>query len=312
VTWPNPIWNAEHRLRNGWWVLAFFVVLASGLFPFLLSAKQAETAVSPGVQAAVVLVASLVCQGLRRRPIGELTGRLDRRWPRELFMGFLAGAILMLLPALALAALGILTWTVNAASLATLPGAFAVLAGAVIAEELVFRGFVFQRLIDGLGPWPAQLILAAYFVLTHATGLAAAGELRPLASVNIFLASLLFGLAYLRTRSLALPLGLHFAANVTQGPLLGLGVSGDLQPGLLTPHLTAAPAWLTGGAFGLEASVPGLIAVIVATILLARWRAGRSYGENVDHADVAPSSKPSLNGRPVDGGATEPPSSSRR
>ena len=47
-----------------------------------------------------------------------------------------------------------------------------------VAEELLFRGFPFQRLVDGIGAWPAQLLMAGYFVLTHSTGLAAAPACR--------------------------------------------------------------------------------------------------------------------------------------
>lgn len=105
-----------------------------------------------------------------------------------------------------------------------------------------------------------------------------AGEVQPaaigaavllMAGVNIFAASILFGLAFLRTRSLAMPIGLHFMANVTQGVILGFGVSGTAEPALLRPIPTSGLGWLTGGAFGLEASLPGLIAVLVAVMVVA-------------------------------------------
>ena len=69
-----------------------------------------------------------------------------------------------------------------------------------------------------------------------------------------------------------MPLGLHLAANVVQGPVLGFGVSGDQQPGLLIPALGRAPAWLDGGRFGLEASLPGLLGVSALLVVLLRWR----------------------------------------
>jgi len=65
---------------------------------------------------------------------------------------------------------------------------------------------------------------------------------------------------------------LHFAANVVQGPVLGFGVSGGDQPGLLTPVMAGDQPWMTGGAFGLEASVPGFVSVVVMTLLLGVWR----------------------------------------
>jgi hypothetical protein len=68
-----------------------------------------------------------------------------------------------------------------------------------------------------------------------------------------------------------MPLGIHFAANLTQGTVLGFGVSGNNGAGLLRPVFGEGPDWLTGGAFGLEASVPGLVCVIVAGVWVYRW-----------------------------------------
>ena len=145
-------------------------------------------------------------------------------------------------------------------------------AGVALAEEVLFRGVLFQRLGAGLGPWPAQVLVAGYFLLTHSHNPGMEGSVKVLAGLNIFLASLLFGVAQLRTRSLAMPVGLHLLANLVQGGLLGLGVSGTDNEGVLKPLFAQAPAWLTGGRFGLEASVPGLVCVVVALFLVYRWK----------------------------------------
>ena len=263
----HPFLNADRRLRNGWWILIFFFVLTA-LFPLLL--------IAPGVsvvqQAGLVAAASGICQLLRRKPMFELVGKLDWSWPRQLVLGGLLGAALMLVPALFLWAIGQVAWQWSGMTLAIFWSAIVLDAGVAVAEELLFRGFVFQRLIDGIGEWPAQLIMAAYFVLVHSAALSAAGGQRYLAGTNIFLASVVFGLAFLRTRSLAMPLGIHFAANMTQGAILGFGVSGNDQAGLLRPVFGNGPDWLTGGAFGLEASAPGLACIIAAGFLVYRWR----------------------------------------
>lgn len=68
-----------------------------------------------------------------------------------------------------------------------------------------------------------------------------------------------------------MPLGLHFMANFMQDTVLGFGVSGNKEQGLFKAVSEHCPASLNGGPFGLEASVPGLIAVIITTILLYRW-----------------------------------------
>ncbi len=61
-------------------------------------------------------------------------------------------------------------------------------------------------------------------------------------------------------------------ANSMQGTILGFGVSGNKEQSLFKAVFEQCPAWLSGGAFGLEASVPGLISVIISTILLYRWK----------------------------------------
>jgi len=69
-----------------------------------------------------------------------------------------------------------------------------------------------------------------------------------------------------------MPLGLHLAANVTQGPILGFGVSGTEGARLLVPLPSGAPAWLDGGSFGLEGSVPGLACLVALLVILRGWR----------------------------------------
>lgn len=264
--------NTDRRLRSGWWIALFFVVLAALLLPLILSAHDSNAGVPLYQQAGIVILASLICQLLRRRAVSEMFGVADLRWSRDLLVGVVLGALLMLVPAALLFASGLVTLQVNAPALAGIWPVIGVLAAAAVTEEVLFRGFLFQRFIDGLGVWPAQFVIAALFTLTHSDALWEIGVQGFLAGANIFLASIMFGLAFLRTRSLALPLGLHFAANVVQGPLLGFGVSGDDQPGWLTPVMSGDQSWMTGGAFGLEASVPGFVSVVVMTLLLRAWR----------------------------------------
>jgi hypothetical protein len=212
---PHPFLNARRRLRNGWWIALFFALLAGLLFPLILTGQRSEAGVPLYQQALVVLLASLLCQALRRRPMSELLGALDLSWPRQFMVGVVAGALLMLAPALLLALSGAVTWHANPDWIAALETGLATMALVALTEELLFRGFLFQRLLDGLGVWPAQILIAALFTLTHSDALATQGAPTYLAGANIFLASVVFGLAYLRTRSLAMPIGLHFAANLT-------------------------------------------------------------------------------------------------
>ena len=106
------------------------------------------------------------------------------------------------------------------------------------------------------------------------------GSIKILASVNIFIASLLFGFAFIKTKSLAMPLGIHFMANWVQGTLLGFGVSGNDELGLLKPQFTMAPEWITGGTFGLEASLFGLVILILITGAFYIWYPSKELNNN--------------------------------
>lgn len=254
----------ENRLRNGWWIAVFLAVTAALLFPTILVYARLGLEVTIWAQIAILAVATAGIQLLRRKPVTEVTGALNLRWFGHLLAGCLVGTALMLVPALFLTLGGWIGWQAMAPGWSALAPALLLMAGVAVAEELLFRGVLFQRLIDGVGVWPAQLLIAALFVMTHMGNPNLEGATRLWAGANIFLASILFGLAWVRTSSLALPIGIHFMANVTQGVILGFGVSGTTEPSLFAPRFLTDLTWLTGGAFGLEASLPGLLAVILA------------------------------------------------
>ena len=258
--------NRGNMLRNGWWMAAFLALIATILIPNIIVSAQFERSVAIWEQGVIVAIATVIIQALRRRPITEVTGPLDSRTLRQLGAGLGAGALLMLAPAGLLWATGLARFDIGSANPADLLAAVVVMAAVAITEELLFRGVLLQRLAAGIGNGPAQVGIGLLFVLTHLDNPGMDGATRLWAGVNIFLASMLFGLAYLRTRGLALPIGLHFMANVMQGIVLGFGVSGNEEPSVLTPAFNSSTTWLTGGQFGLEASLPGLIAV---TLMLA-------------------------------------------
>ncbi len=264
--------NSKQQLRNIWWVAIFFLVLAAITFPMILLSQYYKFEISILYQAVIVIVASLICQLWRREPLSDLFGAFNFRWLKTLALGLLTGAALMFTPSLILLVLGSVTWQNNTIDLLPLLSITIIFAGVAVAEEVLFRGFIFQRLIDSIGQWPTQLIIAGYFLLIHLNNPGMSGSIKVLASINIFLASIMFGLAFIRTKSLAMPIGIHFMANWVQGVVLGFGVSGNEQASLLKPVFKDAPDWVNGGSFGLEASLPGLICVIIIIIMLYKWK----------------------------------------
>lgn len=266
-------YTAESGMRNIWWVPIFLAILTLLLFPLILIAQSRSADVSVPVQAILLIVVTIICQWLRGKSIIEVTGKINLRWLKQLLLGAFIGVVLMLLPALILTISGYTNWQISNLSLPVFLSGLYLYAGVALAEELLFRGFIFQRLIQSLGQWPAQLIIAGMFLLTHISNPGMTGSVKIFASVNIFIASVLFGLAYIKTQSLAMPIGLHLMANVTQGTILGFGVSGNDGQSMFNAGITQCPEWLSGGVFGLEASFPGLFTVICITILLFRWSA---------------------------------------
>lgn len=262
--------NPQKKLRNGWWIAIYFLLLASMLVPLTIWSRDNGGAVAMWQQALISLIAAIALQLLRRQPMGEMFGRFDLHWLKDFGVGCLMGSILMLLPALVLFAGGWVTWHAGTITSTELLSALMLCAAVAVAEEVVFRGVFLQRLKAGIGTWPAQIFVATYFLLTHSANPGMDESVRILASVNIFLASILFGMTYLKTNSLAIPLTLHMMANFVQGSVLGFGVSGHNESGLLQPILGANPVWLTGGQFGLEASLPGLLTVILFIYFVSR------------------------------------------
>ncbi len=131
---------------------------------------------------------------------------------------------------------------------------------AAAAEELLFRGFIFRWLELGLGTWIAVVLSAIIFGLAHAANRGAT----PMSTVAIALeAGVLLSAAYVYSRSLWLPIGIHIGWNFTEGTIFGVDVSGHHATGMVS-GLLHGPEWLTGGAFGVEASLPAVTICLVA------------------------------------------------
>jgi membrane protease YdiL (CAAX protease family) len=121
---------------------------------------------------------------------------------------------------------------------------------ASVHEELLFRGYAFQKLL-GWNRIVALALGALVFAALHAGNHA----VTELALFNIFLGGILLGLAYERYRRLWFPIGLHLAWNVMSGPILGHEVSGFTSMASVLIEIDRGADWLTGGAFGIEGSV---------------------------------------------------------
>jgi membrane protease YdiL (CAAX protease family) len=125
-----------------------------------------------------------------------------------------------------------------------------VYAPAAVHEELLFRGYPYQK-VRTVNRNVAIVFTAAVFAALHARN----AGITPLAIVNLVLAGILLALAYEVYGRLWLPIGIHVAWNVLSGPVLGYDVSGYVSRPTLLAIRGGGAEWLTGGSFGIEASV---------------------------------------------------------
>jgi len=134
-----------------------------------------------------------------------------------------------------------------------------------VVEEVLFRGVLFRQVEAMLGSWAALAITSALFGAAH---LGNPGS-SPFAAFAIAVeAGILLGAAYLLTRRLWLAMGIHAAWNFTQGWVFSIPVSGGKAPLGLLITSREGPEWLTGGAFGLEASAVAMVAATLAGLVL--------------------------------------------
>jgi len=142
---------------------------------------------------------------------------------------------------------------------AGLPVLVVVLLFGAAGEELLFHGYAFQNLVRGVGEFATVLPVGILFGLAHLGN----QGVTLLAVFNTIAWGVLLGCAYLRTRALWLPIGLHFGWNVAM-PFLGVNLSG------FTMGVTGyALRWRvedlwSGGAYGLEG---GLCTTLLVTAL---------------------------------------------
>lgn len=145
-------------------------------------------------------------------------------------------------------------------------------AAAAVTEELIFRGVLF-RIIEGrIGTWLALALTAALFGMSHLFN--AHATLWGALSIAVEAGAML-GAAYVATRNLWVPIGVHFAWNFAEGGIFGTNVSGTDSPRGLLHGVLSGPTAISGGEFGPEASVYALVVGVLVTavfLVVARRR----------------------------------------
>ena len=149
---------------------------------------------------------------------------------------------------------------------------------AALAEELVFRGFVFQLFEKSIGSIKALIVASVFFGFAHCINGLSSDNMAIIFACTFLVveAGIPLNLAYVLSRNLWLPLGIHWSWNFFEGAIFGANVSGlDLKHSLIKAEVTDGILG-GGGVFGPESTVAGLFVGIVFSFLF--WKQVKKSG----------------------------------
>jgi len=288
-------WNPnKHRLRALWRIalqtIFWFAATVILLVPFMPFLPEGETAMESGFDIAIALLCPAILLAvwlagrvLDRRPFTDFGLTLGGGWWLDFGFGLFLGGLLITLVFLTELAAGWVTITGVLAAPAgksfgiamLAPVAMFVLIG--IQEETLFRGYHLINIAEGVrgrrvgargAVIIATLVTAAVFAAVHLFNEHAG----PLAMAGVFMLGIITAAGCVLTGELAIPIGLHITWNFFQDAVFGFPVSGgDLSPATFVVTQTHGPALWVGDAFGPEAGLLAISAMVIGIGLIALW-----------------------------------------
>ena len=253
----------------GWLVLALFVDYLHWL-DIDFHGKTLET-ISPdgkilGISILFVVNLTLVLlawRWLERRRLKDMWWVFSRKQWQYLAWGLAAGLIEVLLVFGFMVIFGVAkpSWGLSSVPVGTIVMAIGwILASSIlgpITEEALNRGYWFQNIKRSWGVVPAIIATSLLFGGLHLLN----PNAEMLGAINIMLSGCTYALGLLWLRSLWFPIGWHAAWNFAQFFIAGLPNSGisvssmGLEGTTLFVSGLFGPRWVTGGEFGIEASL---------------------------------------------------------
>jgi len=290
--------TGERRLRSGWRLGLHLLLLGSLLFLLtaLFSAGlsllperwRSSTLLLAGSQAILILAFTLSVVIARhffdRRSFASLGLQWNKHTLGDLLVGFS-------IPGLMMGAIYLIEWGAGWLSfegyawqfepLSEVMIEFFIMLGVFVVvswqEELLSRGYWFQNLSEGLNPVWGVAISSILFALLHLVN----PHMSVSAGLGLFAAGIFLAYARVRSGQLWLAMGLHTGWNFFEGTVFGFSVSGleNLSP--LIVQSVAGPELFTGGAFGPEAGLVLLPALLVGAVLVYGYTKNRTRNELV-------------------------------
>ena len=281
--------NPYGRLRSGWRLTIFLLVLivlsivweqiVRTLYGFVSTSRSITypdfllgLAFRGGLLVIALGLGYLCAHILEELPWRSLGASFHKGWFKDLIIGSALGFLTLTVGVvIAMAGRGV-SFSINpinwAAVIKSMIGSGVLLVIAAFAEEAMFRGYALQTLSRARLAWLGVALTLALFGVAHLTN---PNTVPGFTFINTAIAGLWFAIAYLRTRSLWLPLGLHWAWNWALGWFFGLPVSGlNVASHPLLKASDIGPYWLTGGSYGIEGGLAGTVALALGTLVI--WR----------------------------------------
>ena len=224
---------------------------------------------------AVIMTYRIFYQYIEERPVTEIS---TKGIAKNLMLGLAIGIIIQCLTMLVIYLNdGFKIVSMNPVSFIVIP--LTVAFTIAIFEEILIRGIIFRIIEEKLGSYIALLISALIFGGLH---LASPNATLVSATFVAIEAGFLFGAAYIYSRSLWLPIAIHFAWNFMQSGIFGAITSGNENTSsLLTTQITG-PEMITGGKFGPEGTIQAMIFCLAATsvFMYLNFRKGKMINRN--------------------------------
>lgn len=256
-----PIWKWALLLLAGF-VLSFLMYAVAQTFTDFIGLRWLQLAAYIVVSGVMLGLYALFVRWFEKAPAGDIpAGRILPETLKGLGLG--AGYFCVLV--LIMFAAGL--YKIDAFGCAdpvTLILAFFMFLMVAVGEEIIFRGVLFRWIDEKWGFAVALIVSSLLFGLMHIFQPGATMWSSIAIAVE---AGLLLGAAYKYSRTLWLPIGIHWGWNFFQGNIFGFAVSGGDAGSSLIQSSVQGPVILTGGAFGAEASV---IAMVLG-VLLSVW-----------------------------------------
>ena len=251
-------------------VVFFLAVALSGLIIIapLLDFLGPVVAGTVGLCATGLLANLLTIMIFDRRPLADIGLQGTRASLINFVLGLAlgGGAALFMLLAPLLAGTGHLVQRLGFQSTSlTLAFYLFTLLVAATGEELIFRGYAFQLLVEKMGPFATILPISVIFGVAHAAN----PHSSRVGVLNTVIWGVLLGYSFLRSHDLWLPIGLHFGWNIVL-PLFGVNLSGlTIEITRYSYQWDLSPIW-SGGDYGPEGGLLATIFVVALFFALMR------------------------------------------